>query len=511
MIYFSKRVKTLVNGIALKKQKENEEQERVELGFIIDASEAQKEVESIGGLVPKSMVKKGNNYAYIVAGCIERMTACEERKAEISKANVIETLASSEDEIGIGLFGKAREIASLELAKTMSKERADYISYLVAHDTVGYGPISMLLEDRKSIEEIEVNAPCAPINIFHVSYGRCATNLRFKSADHFRHSINKLIYDADKELGEETPIIDAQVENARIHAQIKPYAISGAVASIRLTDSRVVGADYLVKRGTTNPEVLAYLWMAMDARKNIVIAGSPASGKTTLMSALFSFVPRIEKVVTIEEDINELKVKIDINNSVALYGSRYGGTTSTREQVINALRMRPDRLVIGEVRGEETRELFSGANLGVPFMTTMHSSTGGMEIVKKLMIKPMCVEARALSMLDLAVYMKHVDLSKRLLSEVYEYKWLSRAESERMGMEIEESDSVETVNIVSNCTLARELLADSKVIAAFSERARLTKKQTIKELDRRAEFLRVLSEGCKNTNEMLEKIQGYGW
>ena len=86
--------------------------------------------------------------------------------------------------------------------------------------------------------------------------------------------------------------------------------------------------------------------------------------------------------------------------------------------MINALRMRPSRLMVGEVRGEETRELFSSANLGIPFITTMHSNAGGMDIVKKLMVRPMGVESRSLSMLDVALYMRHADISRRVLSDV---------------------------------------------------------------------------------------------
>jgi type IV secretory pathway ATPase VirB11/archaellum biosynthesis ATPase len=250
--------------------------------------------------------------------------------------------------------------------------------------------------------------------------------------------------------------------------------------------------------------------MAMDSGRNMLVAGSPASGKTTLMSALLSFVPISERIVTIEEDVNELKAKIDINNSVAICGSRYGGSVSTRDQVINALRMRPDRLVVGEVRGEETRELFSGANLGIPFMTTMHSSSGGADILKKLVVKPMCVEARSLSMLDVAVYMRHLDASKRLLSEVYEYRWLSRAETDKLGIEIEGGDSVDVLAVVGQGKIDSRALAGSKVIESFAKKRGITSKAALKEHARRAEFLKVTCESSKGTDEAIKRIQEYG-
>ncbi|MDE1874208.1 MAG: CpaF family protein [Candidatus Micrarchaeota archaeon] len=440
---------------------------------------------------------------------LDRISELERTYAEMAKGSVVDELAGSGEGIGIGLLDSARQTARRSLLTRMGEGRAEFLSYLIAHDTVGYGPLSILMEDRKRIEEIEVNAPSAPIAIFHADYGRCATNLRFDGERSFRHSLNRLVYEADKELGEETPIIDAQVGNARVHAQIAPYAQSGAVASIRLADNRLVGFDYLLRRGTTDVSVLAYLWLAMDAGMNILIAGSPASGKTTLLSALFGFVPRSEKVLTIEEEVNELKIKLDINNSVALYGSGLGGKASTRDQIINALRMRPDRLVIGEVRGAETRDLFSGANLGIPFITTMHSNEGGIEIVKKLMVKPMDVDARSLNCLDLALYMKHVGLSKRVLGEVYEYRWLSRAETEGIGTVIEGNDSVDVGCIVSGGKLDFGALRGSKVIAAYSRKAGVSGALALGEVERRGEFLRILTESCTGSREILDRLQGY--
>ena len=438
-----------------------------------------------------------------------RITTAETKAMEVSKAAVIRELSRADGEVGIGSFVRAREVASREISPRTGRERADYLAYIVAHDTVGYGPISVLLEDKRSIEEIEVNSPSSPINVYHVKYGRCTTNLRFHGEQSFRHSMNRFLYDTDKELSDDSPIIDAQVEDARVHAQLKPYALSGAVASIRLGNGKAVGPDYLIRRNTTTFDVLAYAWLAIDSGMNIVIAGAPASGKTTLLSALFFFIPRFEKVVTIEEDINELKARIDINNTVELYGSRYSGIT-TREQVINALRIRPSRLVVGEVRGEETRELFSSANLGIPFVTTMHSNAGGMDIVKKLMVRPMGVESRSLSMLDVALYMRHADITRRLLSEVYEYRWLSRAETERIDTEVGDGDAVETVSVVAGGVLDRGALPGSKVVEAFSKKTGLSKRLVLKEFEKRSAFLKEACDSCKSTDELRDKVQGYG-
>ena len=100
------------------------------------------------------------------------------------------------------------------------------IAYMVAHDIAGYGPLSMLMEDKDGIEEIEVNSPSSIISIVSAEFGRCSTNLRFRGENEFRVAVNKMAYNAEKSIGFENPVVDLQLENARVHAQIKPYATS---------------------------------------------------------------------------------------------------------------------------------------------------------------------------------------------------------------------------------------------------------------------------------------------
>ncbi len=514
MLYLSKRISSIVNRVAGTRldPAARQEQRRAKLGFSMDLAMEYETVSRSFGIVPRAIGKRGSKMLYVVAGDLARLTRQEEDYAEEAKALVVESLAEGAEEIGMRLFGRAKETAQGFLAARMAPERSNLVSYIVAHDTVGYGPISMLLEDKQKLEEIEINAPDASISVFHVDYGRCETNLSFRGEREFRHCINRMIYEADKELSDDSPIIDAQVEDARVHAQMRPYALSGAAASIRIGDQKTVCFDYLIRKRTTSFDTLAYLWMVMDAGMNVLVAGSPASGKTTLMSALFSFIPRSERLITIEEDVNELKAKIDINNTVELYGSRYmGAVTTTREQVINALRMRPDRIVVGELRGAEAQELFAGASLGVPFMTTMHSNEEGTDIVKKLMIKPMAVQAGAIGALDIALYMRHADLSRRLLSAVYEYRWLSNAETMELGSVVAESDSVDVSTVVRNGELDRAALQKSKVIEAFSRKSGISARLALKELDKRASYLEELYASNGDAAALAEAIQTYGW
>jgi len=498
MFYLNKYINTLIH----KTKEQNEKPNTYALGFSIEPQEGEK-VEDVGGLIPKAIVKLGSTYFYSVGYGINAMTKFEEEQAKAAKAKVIDILANGNDEISINLFDKALEIAKTELASKIEANRAAYISYMIAHDTVGYGPLSILFEDKQNLEEIEVNSPQAPIVVHHTVYGKCQTNLKFSSASWFRHFLNRLIYNTEKELNENTPIIDAQVENARVHAQIKPYALSGAAASIRFTNTKKVAADYLIRNKTASAEVLAYLWLAVDAEANIIIAGAPASGKTTLLSAISSFIPKYQRVVTIEEDVNELKIDYDINNTVALYGTRYNGTT-TRDQVINALRMRPNRLIVGELRGSEAKELFSGANLGIPFMTTMHSNPGAIDVIKKLLIKPMAVDPKALSALDLVIYMRQTGIRSRLVESAYEYLWLNKAESES-GMPINGENEVSTLTTVKNGMLEKSAMQGSKIIKMYAKKQGKSIKQALNELEKRTAFLSGVA--TKSPEDAIAEIQ----
>jgi hypothetical protein len=144
-------------------------------------------------------------------------------------------------------------------------------------------------------------------------------------------------------------------------------------------------------------------------------------------------------------------------------------------------------------------------------MTTMHSNEEGTDIVKKLMIKPMAVQAGAIGALDIALYMRHADLSRRLLSAVYEYRWLSNAETMELGSVVAESDSVDVSTVVRNGELDRAALQKSKVIEAFSRKSGISARLALKELDKRASYLEELYASNGDAAALAEAIQTYGW
>ncbi|MGC8586960.1 MAG: ATPase, T2SS/T4P/T4SS family [Candidatus Micrarchaeia archaeon] len=486
-----------------------EEQAESPITFKIDSADYGAPIEEASFQVPRAITRRNGSYFYVVGYNLKPLSAYESKLMSQIKAKIIAAFTEDNSIDALGyLEQKVYDFAKRELSQSIPLERASYLSRLLVYDTVGFGAIGILLEDRQGIEEIEVNEPTMPIKIYHARYGHCTTNISFSGQDEFYRMLNKFIAASDKELTEGTPIIDAQLDNARVHAQAKPYAPNGPAATIRLGGRKDMSPAALIERGMANAYVMSYLWLAVESNLNIIIAGAPASGKTTLMSSLLSFVPRYKRIITIEEDINELKFYPNVTNVVSLYGSRYYNMVQTREQVVNALRMRPDRLVVGEIRAAETKELFSGANIGVPFMTTLHSNEGGVAVLKRLVSKPMEVDMQALSSLDLAVYVKQGAVG-RVISSISEYKWLSRGE-DIDGAEPFGDDSVNITQIVENGELNTELLKNSRVISAYSRLHSVPKSAAIKEIQSRSSYLKNIGAASADTLSFIEKIYEYG-
>ncbi|MEJ5241044.1 MAG: CpaF family protein [Anaerolineales bacterium] len=246
---------------------------------------------------------------------------------------------------------------------------------VVLNDIVGYGPIQPLLEDDE-ISEIMVNGPK---KVYVEKKGQIQrTNVVFDDDEHVLRIIERIVLPLGRRIDAENPTVDARLpDGSRVNAVIPPVAIDGPCITIRKFRKDKLRIEQLIQFGSLTEHMAEFLRACVRARLNIVISGGTGSGKTTLLNVLSSFIPENERIVTIE-DAAELQLQQD---HVVRLESRPPdlngrGAVTIRDLVRNALRMRPDRIVVGECRGGEALDMLQAMNTGHDgSMTTIHANS----------------------------------------------------------------------------------------------------------------------------------------
>jgi pilus assembly protein CpaF len=251
----------------------------------------------------------------------------------------------------------------------------DLLSKEVMDEVFGLGPLEPLLNDP-TVSDILVNTH----NLVYVERRGVIeeTNIVFRDNAHLMHIIDKIVSAVGRRIDESSPMVDARLlDGSRVNIVIPPLAVDGPLVSIRRFGSTPIGAQDLLRFRAMTPAMLELLKCAVMARLNIVVSGGTGAGKTTLLNVLSGFISHEERIVTIE-DSAELQIK---QKHVARLECRPPnvegkGAIRQRELVINALRMRPDRIILGEIRGEEALDMLQAMNTGHDgSITTIHANT----------------------------------------------------------------------------------------------------------------------------------------
>ena len=245
----------------------------------------------------------------------------------------------------------------------------------VLDETFGFGPLEMLLKDP-TVSDILVNGPH---KIYVERRGKLEkTEVKFRDNDHLMQIIDRIVSKVGRRVDETTPLVDARLpDGSRVNAVIQPIALDGASLSIRRFGSNPLKLEDLLNFKAFTPEMAMVLEAAIKARLNLVISGGTGCGKTTLLNTLSSFIPHDERVVTIE-DAAELQLQQEhvVRLETRPPNIEGKGAVMTRDLVKNALRMRPERIIIGECRGGETLDMLQAMNTGHSgSMTTLHANT----------------------------------------------------------------------------------------------------------------------------------------
>jgi pilus assembly protein CpaF len=292
-----------------------------------------------------------------------RLRLVERRRAEAAAGREPGDLAAA-----------VRQLVDEEAVLLGAADRAEVAARMV-RDSVGLGPLEPLLADP-GVEEVMVNGPGS---VFVERGGRIElTTVAFADEEELRNAIERILAPLGRRVDELSPMVDARLaDGSRVNVVIPPLAIDGPLVSIRRFGARRPGPDELVALGTLSPAQRDALERAVGERRSVLVSGGTGSGKTTLLNALSSFIGAGERVVTIE-DAAELRLQqphvVRLESRPA--GVEGRGEVTIRDLLRNALRMRPDRIVIGEVRGIEALDLLTALNTGHDgALSTVHANS----------------------------------------------------------------------------------------------------------------------------------------
>lgn len=304
-----------------------------------------------------------------------------------------------------------------------------HIYNLIDNEINGYGPITELLDDR-NVTEIMINGP----NEIYVEIdGRVVKDesVSFINDDHILRTIQKIVQPLGRTIDTAHPMVDARLKDgSRINAVVPPLSLKGPILTIRKFKANLESIEDFIRNGTLTPYMARFLEAAVLGKLNIIISGGTGSGKTSLLNVLSSFIQEDERIITIE-DAAELRLKqthvVGLETRLTNYEGE--GEVTIRDLVINSLRMRPDRIIVGEVRGKEAFDMLQAMNTGhAGSLTTLHANNP-MDALNRLetmiLMAGMEIPIKAIreyidSAIDLVVHVERLSDGRRKVTSICE-------------------------------------------------------------------------------------------
>jgi pilus assembly protein CpaF len=328
------------------------------------------------------------------------------------------------------LRGRVERDLAVQLDGEAGLARADRdrLARELADDILGHGPIERLLADD-TVTEIMVNGP---LEVWIERQGRLyETGVRFIDDSHLRRIITKMVAQAGRRVDESRPMVDARLpDGSRLNAVLPPLSLSGPLLTIRKFPQRRLNVDDLVRLGSITSEAAEFLDKCVQARLNVLISGGTGSGKTTMLNIMSGSIPEEDRLVTIEETAElQLHQQHVLRLESRIANSEGEGEVAIRELVRNSLRMRPDRIIVGEVRGPEALDMLQAMNTGHDgSLCTLHANTprDSLSRLETLVLMagydlPMrAIRQQVSSAIDLLVHLARLRDGSRRVTEIAE-------------------------------------------------------------------------------------------
>lgn len=420
-------------------------------------------------VIKKQFDSIGSNFDVVPQYNVFKQKYSSEEKLLLSelRENLVDLAISSDESLQVNEDKLLNDIKNFLFAKlannsqnnTISNEYLDNLARKLFQDLVGYGEIDPLIRDD-NLEEIMVIGIDKPVFVYHREYGMMKTNILFKDAGEVMNLIDSIARQINRRIDQESPILDGRLpDGSRVNATIPPISADGPSMTIRKFKRDPLTIIDLINSKTISVELAAFFWLCFDGlgvkSANAIISGGTSSGKTTTLNALSSFINPKERIITIEDTL-ELQIPHEhvIRMETRPPNVENRGELTMNDLVKNSLRQRPDRIIVGEVRGSEAITLFTALNTGHSGFGTLHSNDAR-ETITRLTNAPMSVPNIMISAIDFIIMQNRVyrsdGVSFRRISEVAEVSGIEEGviQLNKIFEWDPQSDTIKNVGITS--------------------------------------------------------------
>lgn len=420
-------------------------------------------------VIKKQFDSIGSNFDVVPQYNVFKQKYSSEEKLLLSelRENLVDLAISSDESLQVNEDKLLNDIKNFLFAKlannsqnnTISNEYLDNLARKLFQDLVGYGEIDPLIRDD-NLEEIMVIGIDKPVFIYHREYGMMKTNILFKDAGEVMNLIDSIARQINRRIDQESPILDGRLpDGSRVNATIPPISADGPSMTIRKFKRDPLTIIDLINSKTISVELAAFFWLCFDGlgvkSANAIISGGTSSGKTTTLNALSSFINPKERIITIEDTL-ELQIPHEhvIRMETRPPNVENRGELTMNDLVKNSLRQRPDRIIVGEVRGSEAITLFTALNTGHSGFGTLHSNDAR-ETITRLTNAPMSVPNIMISAIDFIIMQNRIyrsdGVSFRRISEVAEVSGIEEGviQLNKIFEWDPQSDTIKNVGITS--------------------------------------------------------------
>ena len=420
-------------------------------------------------VIKKQFDSIGGNFDVVPQYNVFKQKYSSEEKLLLSelRENLVDLAISSDESLQVNEDKLLNDIKNFLFAKlannsqnnTISNEYLDNLARKLFQDLVGYGEIDPLIRDD-NLEEIMVIGIDKPVFVYHREYGMMKTNILFKDADELMNLIDSIARQINRRIDQESPILDGHLlDGSRVNATIPPISADGPSMTIRKFKRDPLTIIDLINSKTISVELAAFFWLCFDGlgvkSANAIISGGTSSGKTTTLNALSSFINPKERIITIEDTL-ELQIPHEhvIRMEISPPNVENRGELTMNDLVKNSLRQRPDRIIVGEVRGSTAITLFTALNTGHSGFGTLHSNDVR-ETITRLTNAPMSVPNIMISAIDFIIMQNRIyrsdGVSFRRISEVAEVSGIEEGviQLNKIFEWDPQSDTIKNVGITS--------------------------------------------------------------